>query len=162
MRKSCNFDQFSGRITVMENYHQLTPMLHTAGYPTQQDLLALRAAGVTAVINLAVNSAPDGLPDEAARVAEMGMDYIHIPVVWANPTRHNLADFFDAMDSCRERATLVHCAKNMRVSVFIYLYRILQLGWTEESARPDLQKIWEPTGTWADFISKMLPESDAR
>jgi len=142
----------------MENYYQLTPLLHTAGYPTPQDLRDLRVAGVTVVINLAVTSAPIALPDEAARVAELGMDYIHIPVEWSSPTRQNLTDFFGAMETCSKRVVLVHCAKNMRVSAFLYLYRILRLGWTEENARPDLLKIWEPAGTWDDFIAEMLLE----
>jgi len=144
----------------MENYYQLTPLLHTAGYPTLQDLRDLRAVGVTVVINLAISSSPSTLPDEAARAAELGMQYIHIPVEWSNPTPQNLADFFAAMETCREQVVLVHCAKNMRVSAFLYLYRILRLGWTEECARTDLLKIWEPAGTWDDFIAEKLLDGE--
>ncbi len=131
-------------------------MLHTAGSPTPQDLADLCAVGVSVVINLALATSPDALPVEATLVEELGMAYFHIPVEWENPTRQNLEDFFATLDSCRERITLVHCVKNMRVSAFIYLYRILRLGWAEASARPDLLKIWEPAGTWRDFISEML------
>jgi protein tyrosine phosphatase (PTP) superfamily phosphohydrolase (DUF442 family) len=137
---------------------QLSTLLHTAGSPTLEDLHHLHSAGVRVVINLALASSPDALPQEGALVNALGMEYIHIPVEWENPTRQNLTDFFTAMEACQERSTLVHCVKNMRVSAFVYLYRILQLGWSEENARRDLLKVWEPTGTWDDFIAEMLLE----
>jgi protein tyrosine phosphatase (PTP) superfamily phosphohydrolase (DUF442 family) len=146
----------SCRINSMNNYLQLSPLLHTAGSPTPQDMRDLRASGVTVVINLALTSSPDILPDEAALVSQLGMKYIHIPVEWEAPTRQNAEDFFDAMEAYHEQILLIHCVKNMRVSAFIFLYRVLRLGWTEENARCDLLKIWEPDPTWGDFIEKML------
>ncbi len=143
----------------MVNYLQLSPLLHTAGSPTLQDLSDLRAAGVSVVINLALMTSSDALPAEDALVKNLEMEYWHIPVIWEAPTRQNLLDFFAAMEACRERMILVHCVKNMRVSAFIYLYRVLRLGWAEASARPDLLKIWEPQGIWDDFIAEMLMEA---
>jgi hypothetical protein len=44
----------------------------------------------------------------------------------------------------------------MRVSVFVYLYRVLQLGVSEQTARVDLKKIWDPStqDQWARFIEQ--------
>ncbi len=53
----------------------------------------------------------------------------------------------------------MHCARNMRVSAFVYLYRILVLDWTDEQAAPDLLKIWQPNETWTRFMAEMIDAS---
>jgi protein tyrosine phosphatase (PTP) superfamily phosphohydrolase (DUF442 family) len=150
------FWQISVKIKSMVNYMQVSYRLHTAGSPTLQDLRDLRAAGVEVVINLASDASLDSLPDEPTQVAALGMDYHHIPVAWEAPTRRNMEVFFDVLEAHRERVLFVHCVMNMRVSAFIFLYRVLRLGWAEENARRDMLKIWEPNSTWSDFIAKML------
>jgi protein tyrosine phosphatase (PTP) superfamily phosphohydrolase (DUF442 family) len=140
----------------MVNFHRLTSTLASGGSPTLEDLENLRDAGCEVVINLALPTSPGAIPAEDEHVHRMGMQYIPIPVVWENPTRQNLMDFFDAMDACCERSVFVHCVKNMRVSAFIYLYRIRRLGANPQAARADLARIWEPEGTWKDFIQAML------
>ena len=144
----------------MVNFLRLTPLLASGGSPTLADLEGLRAEGCEVVINLALPASPDALPLEDEHIHQMGMQYIPIPVVWEAPTRQNLMDFFAAMDASRERSVFVHCVKNMRVSAFIYLYRVLRLGADPQAARQDLEKIWEPEGTWLDFIQTMLDLSD--
>jgi hypothetical protein len=64
--------------------------------------------------------------------------------------------FFDVMDANTDRNVFVHCNANMRVSVFVYLYRTLKLGVSEEMARQDLRKIWDPNTVpqWAAFIAE--------
>ena len=140
----------------MVNFLRLTPLLASGGSPTLADLDNLRDDGCEVVINLALPTSPDAIPAEDEQVRRLGMQYIPIPVVWENPTRQNLMDFFAAMDACRERSVFVHCVKNMRVSAFIYLYRVLRLGANPGEARNDMAKIWEPEGTWLDFIQSML------
>ena len=139
----------------MENFLRLTPILASGGSPTLAELQELRDAGCEVVINLALPTSQGALPAEDEHVLQMGMEYIPIPVIWANPTRQNLLDFFAAMDACRERSIFVHCQKNMRVSAFIYLYRVLRLGANPQQAYEDMTQIWEPEGVWADFIQSM-------
>lgn len=140
----------------MINDLQLSPTLYTGGSPSLIDLVNLQAAGVQVVINLALVTSPNAIPDEAGEVARLGMEYIHIPVIWEDPTRQNLADFFAAMERCQGKIVFVHCVKNMRVSAFIYLYRILRQGWAPDDAILNLIEIWEPEGTWAAFIEEAL------
>lgn len=140
----------------MINNLQLSPTLYTGGSPDVQDLQNLQAAGVQVVINLALVTSPDAIPDEAGEVARLGMEYIHIPVIWETPTRQNMVDFFAAMERCQGKNVFVHCVKNMRVSAFIYLYRILRLGWAPEDAILNLIEIWEPEGVWETFIEDAL------
>lgn len=139
----------------MENFLRLSPRLASGGSPTLAELQELRDAGCEVVINLALPTSQGALLAEDEHVRGLGMEYISIPVIWSNPTRENLLDFFAAMDACRERSIFVHCQKNMRVSAFIYLYRVLRLGADPQEARKDLARIWEPEGVWEVFIQSM-------
>jgi protein tyrosine phosphatase (PTP) superfamily phosphohydrolase (DUF442 family) len=144
------------KLYVMVNFLRLTPNLASGGSPTLPDLQDLRDTGCEVVINLALPTSPDAIPAEDEHVRRMGMQYIAIPVVWENPTRQNLLDFFDAMHACRERSVFVHCVKNMRVSAFIFMYRVLRQGIDPQEAHKDMAKIWEPDGIWSEFIHIML------
>lgn len=138
------------------NYLQVRPGLGTAGQPSASEFAGIQAEGYQVVINLVPSSSPDALADEAAVVTGLGMDYIHIPVIWQEPSRVDLEQFFKVMDQNRERKVFVHCVMNMRVSAFVFLYRVTQEGVPVETARADMLRIWEPNPTWQHFIEECL------
>lgn len=138
------------------NFFQILPLIGTAGQPTAEQFEAVRNAGFEVVVNLAMTSSDNAMPDEAEVVRGLDLEYVHIPVVWSNPTPEDLAQFFAVMDGNRDRRVFVHCALNWRVSSFMYLYRVLRLGADEEAARWDLLSIWEPDERWSQFIAAAL------
>lgn len=148
-------------MNTIADFLQLTPSLATAGQPSPEDLAQLRQDGYEVVINLATPSSPGAILDEDQQVKRLEMKYIAIPVIWDAPTAKNLADFFAAMEQVHDRKVFVHCARNMRVSAFIYLYRVMELKWTDDQAAPDLLKIWQPNETWTRFIAEMVHSTAA-
>jgi hypothetical protein len=44
----------------------------------------------------------------------------------------------------------------MRVSAFVYLYRVFCLKENEPMAKADLHRIWQPHPTWQAFIDQIL------
>ncbi len=128
----------------------------TAGQPTAEQFAAIQAAGYRVVINLALPTSTNALPDEADRVTALGMTYVHIPVIWESPALQDLEGFFAAMERYREEKVFVHCALNMRVSAFIFLYRVIRLGVPPEEARGMLLQIWQPDEVWSRFIDQAL------
>jgi protein tyrosine phosphatase (PTP) superfamily phosphohydrolase (DUF442 family) len=98
------------------------------------------------------------LVDEKGIIEVLGLTYIHIPVQWENPTRADLEDFFQALERNQGKRIYIHCAANMRVSVFMALYRVLHLGWSLERAMVDVRKIWEPNLTWQEFINQVISQ----
>ena len=140
------------------NFLEISPNLLTAGQPSAEQFQWVQEAGVQCVINLAMPYSPDFIANEDEVVREAGMDYIHIGIDWDNPPVEGLQAFFDAMQSLEGKKVLVHCAKNMRVSSFVYLYRVLKLGEPREAARADLEKIWTPNPTWEAFIEKNMKD----
>jgi len=140
----------------IRSYLRISDTLATAGQPAPEQFVAIRNAGYQVVINLAMPTSTNALPNEGEIVAELGMDYVHIPVVWKNPTANDLERFFAAMDSHQGRKVFVHCGMNMRVSSFILLYRVIRQGVPLETAREALSRIWEPDTTWQWFIDNSL------
>lgn len=126
--------------------------LTSSGQPTEDDLAALSALGVTHVINLALHTHALALPDEAASVARLGMAYTHIPVAFDAPTEHDFRRFCAAMGGIAGETVHVHCIVNARVSAFLYRYRRDVLGMDERRARQEMENIWKPGGVWASFI----------
>ena len=78
-----------------------------------------------------------------------GIDYVNIPVVWDNPTMTDFKQFCDVMEKHRDKLIFVHCAMNMRVSAFIYLYRYLKLGVPASEAYSTMKTVRETNGHWS-------------
>jgi protein tyrosine phosphatase (PTP) superfamily phosphohydrolase (DUF442 family) len=136
------------------NYYQVTENIATSGQPTESQLANIAAAGYQVVINLALPSSNNALANEGAIVTNLKMTYIHIPVNWETPQLDDLRLFFQVMDALGDRQIWIHCAKNMRVSCFIYLWQKYILKLSEEVASYPMKQIWQPTGVWQQFIKE--------
>jgi hypothetical protein len=84
------------------------------------------------------------------------MDRIDIDVVWDSPT---IADFFRfcaLIEARKKKPISIYTVMNMRVSVFIYLYRYLILGTSQKEAHALMMTIWQPDDTWQKFIETVI------
>jgi len=145
-------------LDAIRDFLQLSPTLGTAGQPNAGQFHDIAAEGYQAVINLAISNSPDALANEADLVTGEGMEYIHIPVIWDAPTRENLEHFFAVMDAHKDQKVFVHCARNMRVSAFVFLYRVLRQGMPVETASEDMLQIWDPqeNAVWNAFVEAAM------
>ncbi len=140
------------------NFLALSENLGTAGQPTTDQFGAVKSEGYEVVINLAMGDTPRDLAGEPQLLAENGIDYVHIPVVFTEPTESDLNQFFDAMDRNQGKKCFVHCIANMRVSAFVFLYRVLRQGLSVEEAKASMNQIWEPNEVWQAFIDAQLAQ----
>lgn len=138
------------------NYLQLSDSLATAGQPTQAQFSTIKESGYQVVVNLARSDSPKALPNEQAIVESLGIQYINIPVVWENPTIEDISHFFSVMEANADKSVFVHCAANMRVSAFIYLYRLIHQGISEPQAQQNLHQIWTPNPQWQEFMQQVI------
>ena len=136
------------------NYVPISGSISTSGQPSPSEFQLIKTAGFDAIVNLAPHNAENSLEDEAGVVAALGLEYIHIPVDFKNPTDSDFSRFVSTMADKEGCEVWVHCAANMRVSAFIYRYRREVLGVDKEIAQQDLQKIWEPFGVWKIFVNQ--------
>jgi protein tyrosine phosphatase (PTP) superfamily phosphohydrolase (DUF442 family) len=142
------------KLNEIYNYLQVSDHIATSGQPTLEQFDAIKQAGYQVVINLALFDSPNALPDEKEIIEAREMEYIHIPVIWDNPTLKNVHSFFEAMKANQDKKVFVHCAANKRVSAFVYLYRKICLGTSEEITKRDLNKLWEPNEIWQKLINE--------
>jgi len=143
----------------IKNFQKLSDSISSAGQPLEEQLRFVKEAGFEVVINLGLLNNPEySLRDEAGSIRALGMEYIHIPVIFEQPTMQNLEDFFKAMDEYQGKKIFVHCAMNMRASAFIGLYNAIRLKQPHEQAFELMQRIWEPNEVWKTFIKKILKE----
>ena len=138
------------------NYLKISDSIATSGQPTQEQFSAIQQAGYQLVVNLALPESTNALPNEKQIVEAEGMEYVHIPVVWEKPTIENVNEFFSVMEANADKKVLVHCAANMRVSAFMYLYRRLHESISEEEAKKHLHKIWVPNENWQKFMNQVI------
>ncbi len=83
-------------------------------------------------------------PEEANIVTSLGMQYIHIPVVWDAPSPDQLREFFQVMDALGNERVFVHCAANYRASAFVYQYLVLRMGIDPDLATSPILRKWLP------------------
>ena len=144
-------------ITDITHWHPVSELLATSGQPSETQLAELSANGYQLIINLALHDDPRySLKDEPGTVAALGMDYIHIPVPFDAPTVTHLKAFFAALQAADGRKTLIHCAHNKRVAVFLALHRVINLRWSRPMAMGAMNAVWPPEALWRGFFDDML------
>lgn len=146
-------------LETIANYRLIADNLHTSAQPTVDEIEKLKEAGIDIVINLARPDSPNAISNEAQLVENNGMRYIPIPVDFENPTLTDLKKFFATMNENTNQCKLVHCARNWRVSCFVYLYRVIQQGCDNRTAKEDMLSVWQPDKIWQSFIDESLSNS---
>ncbi len=137
------------------NTYRVFDWLWTSGQLSERDVLQLASLGVEVVINLALPTSPNALAGEAELVANQGLVYVQIPVEWERPRVEQFVDFMGVLKAFSDRNVWLHCAMNMRVSAFVYLYRKLVLLEGEEDASFPMREIWSPNEIWEDFLREV-------
>src|SRR3972149_9940774 len=141
----------------IRNFRKVDDRIITGGQPTEDQLQAVAADGVKAVINLATIDPRYSLPDEAGTVRALGMSYYHIPVEWEDPKESDFDAFENVMKQMPQQKLLIHCAANFRVTAFYSLYAMKNLGWSEAQADEFRASIWQGSDypVWERFIQMM-------
>jgi protein tyrosine phosphatase (PTP) superfamily phosphohydrolase (DUF442 family) len=143
-------------LSALYHYRRISNKIATAGQPTSDQFQAIAAEGFEVVINLGLQDADYALPDEQALVESLGLIYESIPVLWQEPTQQNFEQFVDCMHRHEGKKQFIHCAANMRVSVFVALFQILEQGLPADHVLNELEEVWTPNQVWQLFINESL------
>lgn len=136
----------------INNFHFVSKQLASSGMLHLDDYQHIKEYGFKHVINLI----PGMQIKEKGRVESLGLSYEQIPVVWSEPTLDDFKQFVKLMKSYGDEKVYVHCMLNWRASAFVYLYRVTQLGISEEQAGKDLAAIWTPHDGWDEFVTSTI------
>ncbi|MEX2963505.1 protein tyrosine phosphatase family protein [Microbulbifer sp. TYP-18] len=140
----------------ISNFLPVSEMIATSGQPEENDFGDIAEQGYQAVVNLAMSSSEGALPNEGDIVTSLGMGYVHIPVPFDRPTPQHFELFAAVMAHYQNRPVWLHCALNMRVSAFVYLYNRIYRALPDSDAGPLLAAIWRPDSTWRALIEEIL------
>ena len=144
----------SKSLSSIYNYLPYWDGVCTSGQPTEAQLKLISENGYGTVINLAPHNAENALQDEASCLQALNVKYHHIPVNFASPSEESFQQFCQLMREKQNEKLWVHCAANMRVSAFMYRYRVQVLGCESSLAKEEMDKIWQPFGVWKSFVGK--------
>jgi uncharacterized protein (TIGR01244 family) len=140
-------------------WQRLNDRTTTSGKLEDADIARLLAIGVRHVINLALDTHPEALVDEGAKLAAAGIDYTHIPVPFDAPSDTHFEAFRQALSQIGDAPVHVHCIMNYRVSAFYYRLHRDHLAMPETLARALMEMQWAPDKSdrpenkvWAAFI----------
>jgi protein tyrosine phosphatase (PTP) superfamily phosphohydrolase (DUF442 family) len=143
-------------ITEIDHYRQYSASFSSSGQPSAEQLEALSGAGFKRVIYLAFTDNKSAIESEDRVVKSLGMDYLHIPVDFGQPTIEDFETFAAVLNRDKNIRTLLHCQVNLRASTFSFLYRVIYAGVPMAVAKSDLDAIWQPDGVWYRFIVEVL------
>ncbi|HEY3915491.1 MAG TPA: protein tyrosine phosphatase family protein, partial [Verrucomicrobiae bacterium] len=91
------------KLSQIYNFRPIGDKLGTAGQPTQAQLQTVRESGFEAVVNLALPTSDDAIPNEGSIVTGLGMSYVHIPVDFKSPKPQDFRAFCRVMDAFDDR-----------------------------------------------------------
>lgn len=137
------------------NYIKVDNNISTSGQPTIEQFKTISNNGFDVVINLSLNTTHNALKNEDRFVSENGMDYYHIPVSWDKPEQDNLNLFLYILQALQKenKKVFIHCAKNYRVSMFMYCYKKNVLK--DINAKLVTPNDFIPNETWNSFLQKV-------
>lgn len=138
------------------NYREYSPSFASAGQPTEAQLAQVKDAGFERIVYIAFSTDGNAIANEDKLVRDLGMDYLHIPVVWNAPTVADFESFAAVMQRDPDRKTLLHCQVNMRASAFAFLYRVLYEDVPVAVAKADMNTVWAPNEIWRELIFDVL------
>jgi uncharacterized protein (TIGR01244 family) len=138
------------------NFVNVSPELSTSGIIPADRFQRLADESFHVVINLLPDESEHAVQQEAAIIEGLGIEYVYIPVDFADPKPEDFAQFASAMEAARGRKVWAHCAANYRVSAFVSIYGQRYLGWTTENAKALIDQLWQPNDVWHAFIEREL------
>jgi protein tyrosine phosphatase (PTP) superfamily phosphohydrolase (DUF442 family) len=135
------------------NFVQMTSRIATAGQPKADEFKSIAEAGYNYVINLGMLDHPHAVVEENKLVSDLGLTYLHIPVVFDSPSKEQVRFFCNVMSVLNEHKVFVHCIMNFRVSAFMYHYLSKVEKLPEVQAKSLMFEYWELDPVWEELMS---------
>ncbi len=140
------------------NYVKINELISTSGQPKIEELELIANEGFEVVINLAVPTTSNALENEDKIVSSLNMSYIHIPVDFENPKISDLKLFLNVLQALGANKVWIHCAKNYRVSAFMYVYHKYILHTPFEQIDLSIFDMWQPSLVWQELMKVQLED----
>lgn len=114
--------------------------LVTGGQPGTSQLEALKAAGVSVILDLREPMEPRPI-DEPAKVAQLGMEYVNVPISAGRLNDATLERVLKILRDSGEKQIFMHCGSGNRVGGALIAHLMLDQGMAEEDAVATAMKV---------------------
>jgi uncharacterized protein (TIGR01244 family) len=143
-------------ITGIPQFVKVTDQVWTGGQPWLEHLPKLKDAGIKVVLNLRPHTEYEGAREEA-KVKELGMTYLNIPVDPQSPDELDADDFLKITDEqLKNGPVFIHCAVGARVGAFWMIRRVMRDGWDVEKALEEANRIGLRQATLIEFAKDYI------
>ena len=120
----------------IENFGQMDERLFRGSQPAPDDYQALKDLGITTVIDLR----KDKTDYEQAKVEELGMKYVNIPMTGWTTKDESVDEFMKLMNDPATGKVYVHCAAGKhRTGLVGAIYRLEKYGWDYDTAYKEMK-----------------------
>jgi protein tyrosine phosphatase (PTP) superfamily phosphohydrolase (DUF442 family) len=143
----------------ISNFREYSADFASSGQPTESQFARLQAEGFERIIYIAFSTGGKAIANEDEIVKKLGMDYVHIPVIWDKPSKADFYAFAAVMQRDPDRKTLLHCQVNYRATAFSFLYRVIYQDVPVNIAKADMNTVWQPDQNWRELIFSILEEN---
>ena len=140
------------------NYIKINEFIATSGQPKLEQFELIANEGFEVVINLALYNSSNAIENEDKVVTSLGMSYFHIPVDFENPKKSDLKLFINTLQALGSNKVWVHCAKNYRVTAFMYVYHKYVLRTPFEEIDLSMFDLWSPEKKWQELMKIAIEE----
>lgn len=146
-------NQLESELNHVAHFQFVHEHLFSSGQPTAEQLKQIKEYGVDTVINLAFSDTEPHLENEDRICAELGLNYIQVPILWEMPTDEQCLFVLDLIDHLvQQKMVWIHCTENNQCSSLMYLYRQYFMDIDMPTAQELLHQVWEPNETWTGLI----------
>ncbi len=135
-------------------FQAATPRIAAGAQPSPQDIVDLKQAGFTAILNISPSNAKNFLHTEPEIAATQGLDYLYLPIDCSNLRKQMYTDFESTLDQALAKPgakVFIHCGMNVKSSGMLHIYRIRKLGQTKEQAEAALKETPGHEPKWKDY-----------
>lgn len=140
------------------NFIKINELISTSGQPKIEEFEFIAKEGFEVIINLALNSSSNAIENEDKIVSSLNISYIHIPVDFENPRISDLKLFLNILQALGANKVWIHCAKNYRVSAFMYVYHKYILHTPFEEIDLSIFEKWQPSFIWQELMKVQLED----
>ncbi|HSK03173.1 MAG TPA: sulfur transferase domain-containing protein, partial [Kofleriaceae bacterium] len=140
------------------NAKTATPGVVTGGQPTEEQLQQAKASGVKIVVNLRTKGEKGEIPDQAEKVAALGMKYVHMPIEskeWKGLDEDNARKLAELL---AEGPMLVHCTSGERVGALF----ALKAFYVDKQSTDEALEVGKAHGLSVEKVKKAVADAMAR
>jgi uncharacterized protein (TIGR01244 family) len=140
----------------IRNFAKLEMTVACAGAITPESIAGIKKMGYASIMNLRLASEPGADIDAAAAAAKTaGINFVHIPVDSAQPSRTAIDDFLKAITDQRNNPAFIHCAAN-RAAALWFVKRVLVDKWETERAMEEASALGLTSQPLKNFVTEYV------